>query len=203
MPPVGRVEVVQPANRLILPRPLPSSPYRLFPITDQIADKVVATLSTYAGGRESTRVKDLVDLVLIARTQRVDLSELRVTLQSKLRLQGLTDREFAVSDAWRQRYPVVAGPVEALAGRTGFAEAMEIVTEFIQPAMSSATSEPNLAWLPGSGWRVVEPSFERSGPSLTRAHEAFPKPATPSSGRSTDPGLKTPPSPEHTEDRGR
>lgn len=66
-PPVGRPEVVEPANRLHLRRPLITHPYRLYPVTDQIADKVCATIGTnYPGGRRSSRVKDLVDLVVLA-----------------------------------------------------------------------------------------------------------------------------------------
>ena len=64
-----------PSTRLQLGRPVPSHPYRLFPISDQVAEKVTATMSTY-NGRPSSRAKDLVDIVTIARTQRVDLREL-------------------------------------------------------------------------------------------------------------------------------
>jgi hypothetical protein len=39
-PPVGRPEAVEPANRLHLRRPLITFPYRLYPVADQIADKV-------------------------------------------------------------------------------------------------------------------------------------------------------------------
>ncbi|HEY0938334.1 MAG TPA: nucleotidyl transferase AbiEii/AbiGii toxin family protein [Trebonia sp.] len=86
-PPVGRPEVVEPANRLHLRRPLVTFPYRLYPVADQIADKVCATMDTqYPGGKRSTRVKDLVDLVLIARTQTVDLGELRTAIAAKREL---------------------------------------------------------------------------------------------------------------------
>lgn len=69
-PPVGRPEVVEPANRLHLRRPLITHPYRLYPVADQIADKVCATMDTnYPGGKRSSRVKDLVDLVVLAHTQ--------------------------------------------------------------------------------------------------------------------------------------
>ncbi|MFT2675501.1 hypothetical protein, partial [Escherichia coli] len=71
-PPVGRVETIEPSTRLQLGRPVPSHPYRLFPISNQVAEKVTATMSTY-NGRPSSRAKDLLDIVTIARTQRVDL----------------------------------------------------------------------------------------------------------------------------------
>ncbi len=47
-----------------------SYPYRLYPVANQIADKVCATLADYHG-RPSSREKDLVDLVVIAVTQSV------------------------------------------------------------------------------------------------------------------------------------
>lgn len=59
------IEIVPPANALDLPK-LTSNPYRLYPVVDQIADKVCATLALY-GGRPSSREKDLVDLVVLDR----------------------------------------------------------------------------------------------------------------------------------------
>ncbi len=44
-PPVGHPEVIEPANRLHLRRPLITFPYRLYPVADQIADKVRADLA--------------------------------------------------------------------------------------------------------------------------------------------------------------
>ncbi len=93
--PVGRPEVVEPANRLHLRRPLVTHPYRLDPIADQIADKVCATMDTnYPGGKRSSRVKDLVDLVVLAHTQSLDLAELRQAIEAK-RLIGKSSRSSA------------------------------------------------------------------------------------------------------------
>ena len=69
------VDIRLPANTLDLPR-LPSHPYRLYPVVDQVADKVCATLALYSG-RPSSREKDLVDLVLLAVTQDVGAARLR------------------------------------------------------------------------------------------------------------------------------
>ena len=88
-PPVGRPEVVEPANRLHLRRPLITFPYRLYPVADQIADKVCATMDTqYPGGKPSSRVKDLVDLALIAHTQTADLEELRAAIAANVTSAG-------------------------------------------------------------------------------------------------------------------
>jgi len=66
----GEVTTTQPANALRVPR-LVSRPYRLYPLVDQIADKVCATMTEY-NDRPSSREKDLIDLVVIATTQDVE-----------------------------------------------------------------------------------------------------------------------------------
>ncbi|QTB90050.1 nucleotidyl transferase AbiEii/AbiGii toxin family protein [Bifidobacterium saguini] len=60
------IEVIDPRNRPTLEK-LETYPYRLYPIANQIADKVCAVVELIHG-RESTRIKDLVDLVTIAIT---------------------------------------------------------------------------------------------------------------------------------------
>jgi hypothetical protein len=45
-PPVGRPVAIEPANRLHLRRPLITFPYRLYPVADESADKVCATMDT-------------------------------------------------------------------------------------------------------------------------------------------------------------
>jgi hypothetical protein len=122
-PPVGRPEVVEPANRLYLRRPLITLPYRLYPVADQVADKVCATMDThYPGGKRSSRVKDLVDLVVIARTQTVDFDELRAAIGSKRELSGIAPFEhFGVPAEWARTYPATATGVpvaESLSAQT-------------------------------------------------------------------------------------
>jgi hypothetical protein len=106
-PPVGRPEVVEPANRLHLRRPLVTHPYRLYPVADQIADKVCATMDTnYPGGKRSSRVKDLVDLVVLAHTQTLDLHELRIAIAAKQNLSNIDPfKHFDIPADWTRTYP--------------------------------------------------------------------------------------------------
>jgi hypothetical protein len=95
--------------------------YRVFPIADHLADKLCAIVGTYArdgqpGG--SSRVKDLVDIAIIATTQTVSSHALRIAVVTNAELRGLELPErFAVPDppGWAARYPRVAaeapGPV--------------------------------------------------------------------------------------------
>jgi hypothetical protein len=84
--------VIEPANRLHLRRPLVTFPYRLYP--GRPADKVCATMDAqYPSGKRSSRVKDLVDLVVIADTLTVGLDELRVAIASKRDLSSIASFE--------------------------------------------------------------------------------------------------------------
>jgi hypothetical protein len=153
-PPVGRPEVVEPANRLHLRRPLITFPYRLYPVADQIADKVCATMDTqYPGGKRSSRVKDLVDLVVIAHTQTVHLDELRAAIDSKRRLSGIAPFDhFGVPPEWVRTYPATAKGVpvaESFSAQT----AAELVASFVDPALGKSSNptawDPHvLAWIP-------------------------------------------------------
>jgi hypothetical protein len=163
-PPVGRPEVVEPANRLHLRRPLISYPYRLYPVSDQIAEKVCATMDTnYPGGKRSSRVKDLVDLVVLAHTQTVDLHELRLVIAAKRALSNIAPFErFDIPTDWTRTYPSTAKGVPSAASFTA-KTAADLVASFIDPALdkssNTATWDPQtLAWVPAT-----------SGPTATQA----------------------------------
>ena len=60
----------------------------------------------YPGGKRSSRVKDLVDLVLIAHTQTVDLDELRAVIAAKREFSRIGPFEhFDVPSEWTRTYP--------------------------------------------------------------------------------------------------
>lgn len=77
----GDVTTADPATTLDLPR-LVRHQYRLYPVVDQIADKVCATMATY-GERTSSREKDLVDLVVFAATHDIDGTALRIAIATE------------------------------------------------------------------------------------------------------------------------
>jgi hypothetical protein len=151
--PVGEVEVVDPANRLALPRPLPSHPYRLYPIVDQVADKVCATMaSNYPGGKPSSRAKDLVDLVVIARTQRLDLDQLRAAIATKRAVSRLAPFEaFKVPADWGRRYRELAANTQAADNLVDVAEAAAFVGRLVDPALAPAGGQA-AAWVADVGW---------------------------------------------------
>lgn len=152
-PPVGRPEVIEPANRLHLRRPLTTYPYRLYPVADQIADKVCATMDTsYPGGKRSSRVKDLVDLVVLAHTQTIDLAELRLAIAAKRAISDIDPfGHFDIPADWSRTYPRTAKGVPTAESFTA-TTAAELVAAFVDPALdpslNTATWDPqNLNWI--------------------------------------------------------
>lgn len=151
-PPVGHIQTITPANRLHLPKTLPVSPYRLYPIVDHIADKVCATMMTYPGGRPSSRVKDLVDLALIARTQTIDLDLLRRAITSKRALGRLPEfTRFTIPDGWQTKYRLMASRIPALADHLDITQALNLVTDMVDPALAPAP-KPSATWNPTTCW---------------------------------------------------
>lgn len=104
----------------------------------------------------SSRVKDLVDLALIARSQRVDGPALRTALLTGTAARGLPmPSAFAVPDwdAWRAGFDktIAAAPAE----RLGFDEAVQLVKQFLDPVLAGPTTN---RWVPGEGWRPAPAS---------------------------------------------
>lgn len=160
-PPVGVPEVVNPANRIHLPRPIPTHPYRLYPLADQVAEKVCATLSRY-GGVPSSRTKDLIDLVVIARTQRLNARELQRAIDAKRLMSQIGEvSTFTVPEGWGRTYQALAKSTPSTGGITDVAEAQELVAALVNPALAPDPAPSNITWIPGSGWLAEpEPSAE-------------------------------------------
>jgi len=146
----SEVTTVEPANRLSLPR-LISNPYRLFPIADQIADKVCATMTIF-GSRSSTREKDLVDLVVIAVTHDIDGTALGHAITTEARRRKMQPiNHFSVPSTWGVSSAKLAKPIPHCADFPTVALAAELVARFIDPALDGtanggAWSHQHLAW---------------------------------------------------------
>lgn len=141
------VTVAAPANRLDLPR-LPANDYRLYPIVDQIADKVCATMAEY-GGRPSSREKDLVDLVVIAATQIVDADALRRAIEVEARARSLEPfTELAIPGTWGRSYATQAKHVPYCAGHPTVGRAAELMRTFIDMVLRGEVS--GRSWSPES-----------------------------------------------------
>lgn len=128
--------------------------YRAYPLVDHVADKVVATFEVHGEERNpSTRYKDLVDLVAIARGAVVDAVSQITAISSEARRRGVNlPRSFDVPDRalWERGYAAEARrcfvPMPA-----ALADALAIAKAFIDPLLDGSARG---AWNPDEmRWR--------------------------------------------------
>jgi hypothetical protein len=134
----GQLEEAEPLLPLSIPG-LVRPRYRLYPLVDSIADKVMAMVETHQG-RPSSRFRDLVDLVLIAHSQEVRADELAVALASeRLRRSHSKVDALTVPDEvlWRSGYGTVARGVPGISEKT-LAEALPLAKRFIDPVLNGS-----------------------------------------------------------------
>lgn len=127
----------------------------VIPLEQQVAEKVHAYTRSYGGGRRSSRVKDLVDLVLIERSTYLDTERLRAALV----------RTFAARD--RQALPGSlplppaewATPYRKLAEQVGIdldlAQGHASAGRFLDPVLSGSATAGR--WDPSRGLWLADP----------------------------------------------
>jgi hypothetical protein len=149
----GEPDTVAPLTTIEIPG-LSRSPYRAYPIADHIADKVAATFEqhTSPAGRQqgSTRVKDAVDLLIIAQTQSIDAGALHLAVASEMTRRGLSmPTAFTVPDeqVWARSWHAVAGksPYQI---DTSLVDALPTIKALLDPVLSR--SRRTGAWSPAS-----------------------------------------------------
>ena len=116
---------------------LPTADYRVYPIVDHIADKHAAMLGTYRDDRPSTRFRDLVDLVLIATTQRPRATDLRAAMMSEYAHRSLAAPAQVTlpSAAWHDGYAKAVVGIPGLQHRTADA-ALDVVKKMLDPVLA-------------------------------------------------------------------
>jgi hypothetical protein len=130
--------------------------YRVFPIADHLADKLCAIIGTYARDGQpasSSRVKDLVDIAIIATTQTISFSALRIAVVTNAALRRLELPErFAVPDpaGWAARYTRVAA--EAPGPAPDYDTAVNLASRIFDPILAASATgawDPSVqAWNP-------------------------------------------------------
>jgi len=130
--------------------------YRVFPIADHLADKLCATISSYTRAGQptsSSRVKDLVDIAIIAGTQTVQAAALTVAVFSNAAMRKIELPEsFVVPDVtgWAARYPKVAA--EAPGPAPDFAAAAALASKIFDPILDRTAigrwSPSSRSWAP-------------------------------------------------------
>lgn len=147
----GDVTTTDPATTLDLPR-LVSHQYRLYPVVDQIADKVCATMAEY-NERTSSREKDLVDLVVLAATQDIGGTALRIAIATEARRRQMAPLDrFTVPSSWGGGYAKLSKSVPYCLDYRTVDLAGDLVTRLIDPALSGEAvgktwSHDALGWI--------------------------------------------------------
>ena len=132
--------LVAPANALALPK-LSSFDYRLYPVVDQLADKICATFALYSG-QASSREKDLVDLVVLAVTQDVIASKLIDALRAESRVRRLTlPAQFDVPARWGAVYSKLASDVPACTNFPTVEKALTLMRLFLDSVLNGQMAE--------------------------------------------------------------
>lgn len=127
-------DTVAPLTPLSVPG-LHSHNYRVYSVVDHIADKHAAMLDTY-NGVPSSRYRDLVDLVILANTQRPEAGKLRAAMFSEYVHRGLTPPTTVElpSQSWESGYAVQASKVPWLSQQSVF-EGLTTVRAFLDPIL--------------------------------------------------------------------
>jgi hypothetical protein len=149
----GEPEEVPPLARLGMPN-VEEVGYRVYPLVDHVADKVMATFQRYGQSRSpSTRYKDLVDLVAIVTVAPIGAEQQRVAFRSEAERRGIPQpSRFDVPDRtlWERGYRAEAGRSLLPVART-LDDALAIVRAFADPVLDGTAVG---TWDPASGeWR--------------------------------------------------
>jgi hypothetical protein len=142
------IESMQPLHRLSLPK-LVTHDFRLWPIENQIADKVCATLQTYSRD-SSSRSKDLFDLLAIAQTQVVQAEKLSTALADELAGRNLSMGDvFRYPSSWWAQLNIGFKNHIYLARFKSDGEAGNVLNRFLFPPVelgAKAVWNPNLLY---------------------------------------------------------
>jgi hypothetical protein len=156
---LSRVEHLQPAPIIDLSHLLPDLPplpaITLYPLPDQIGDKVAAMYEHHsATGGQSSRFKDLIDLVLIARTCSPEAAPTTASLTAEAARRRITLPERLVSpgESWAGRYPVLARQTSLPAALHGLEASLRQAGRMLDPLLSRTVTTGT--WNPDTGtWR--------------------------------------------------
>lgn len=136
---VAEVDRIRPRAVLDLDGADPLPEFVLYPLPDQVADKVCAMYGRYgATGKPSTRYRDLVDLVLIATTNELDavLMIEAVSRETVRRSCMLPTRIEDPGPEWRASYPRAAREIALPADLRTLDGALDAVGACLSPVLA-------------------------------------------------------------------
>jgi hypothetical protein len=130
------------------------------PLEAQVAEKLHAYTRTYEGKRTSTRVKDLVDLALIAELASIDAVDLRRRVEAVFEVRGTHRRPAALPPPptdWARPFRRLAEEVGAPAGlEAGHRDAAALLDPVLSGEVTAGRWDPD-----GRRWVEGETATER------------------------------------------
>lgn len=150
----GKVDAILPSHSLQLPK-LGSVRYNVYPVVDQVADKVCASLSTYSGAK-SSREKDFVDLMLFATTCELDAGGLRRAVRAEASARGLPlPSSFSLPSDWGAVYEAHAAEIRALREHLDADSARTVLSDLLDPTLGADFTHAR--WDPrGLRWQEID-----------------------------------------------
>lgn len=145
-------ERIEPANRIAV-EGIGTCEYLVYPLPDQLADKLCAIMEKQLGGWPSSRMKDLVDVVFYAVNERFCLRDLSRAVQAECARRGMALPEcFAAPETWEKGFEAFAKKNGIPAGYASFDAACALVSDFFRPVLAGVSDD--LTWDPVSlRWR--------------------------------------------------
>ena len=138
----GEPEPVPPLAKIDIPD-VEQRDYQAYPLVDHVADKIAATFELYTTDQSpSTRFKDLIDLVAIAKGASVPAEEQKAALASEAERRGIDLPErFSVPDgeAWEKGYANAAKRWK-LAQEQTLDQALAVVGPFADPLLDGTAT---------------------------------------------------------------
>lgn len=138
---VAKVDKIRPQPVLDLVDADPLPKFVLYPLPDQVADKVCAMYGRYgATGKPSTRYRDLVDLVLIATTNELDAALTTRAIVEETARRGCTLPRLCgiPGPEWRASYPRAARDISIPADLRTLEGALAVLGACLNPVLAGS-----------------------------------------------------------------
>ncbi|MCX2747797.1 nucleotidyl transferase AbiEii/AbiGii toxin family protein [Arthrobacter sp. MI7-26] len=150
---VATLETVRPDPVVDVPGLGPIPEFVLYPLADQVADKVCAMYELH--GRQaavSTRYRDLIDLALIVTTSSLDARHLRsaLKLERERRRIELPAKLEQPGPNWMAGYAAIARREKAARKFRDIGTALALVSACLSPVLSGERTSGK--WHPTDGW---------------------------------------------------
>ncbi|WP_168197415.1 nucleotidyl transferase AbiEii/AbiGii toxin family protein [Kribbella sp. ALI-6-A] len=140
---VAKVDRIRPRPVIDLIGADPLPRFVLYPLPDQVADKLCAMYSRYGASRgPSTRYRDLVDLVLIITTSHLDasLTSRAITVEAARRGCTLPARITSPGPEWKAGYAHSVRTVPLEAGLRNLDGALVVVGGCLDPVLATSAT---------------------------------------------------------------